>query len=518
MMKKTKKNPLSLPKQFAKDWSVHSVLSFDSCHTVYLLTHCHDKQKGVLKVYQKQQFSAKKYRLVSKLPDTYLLLPRKYIHTFQADYVLYDKQESLEDMIYSAGLSFQELLTLGIHLTRAAQTLTQAKYYGADINPCNIYCKQDGTFVLGDLDMDKGYPAETSDYVAPERKNAKKADNTLYDFSMQYSICKLLEALCLLQKDFLTEEMRNLLGRGLQENPHQRFASLEELQQSLSDLSDSTAGISTQLLVLHQKNNPLFMAKTSPLAKKTYPVVNALTTGGLCLSILLFAMVMSREIKTVANPTAITRNDTGETYTSEVSTVENEEEETEPFESEITETEEAEPSESEAIETDDIETEEAEVSDGDIMETDTDNFQELDVRKKGLYSFSTITETTENPEDYSCIYGGGNFFSNLNTISSFSHVKEVYLDDNQIRDIGEIKDCTQVEILVLSYNYIEDVTSLETLSSLSHLDLSSNKTLKDISPLGNITSLRTLNISGTKVSEKQYRWLCKKLPQCQIIY
>jgi Leucine-rich repeat (LRR) protein len=152
------------------------------------------------------------------------------------------------------------------------------------------------------------------------------------------------------------------------------------------------------------------------------------------------------------------------------------------------------------------------------METDTDNFQELDVRKKGLYSFSTITETTENPEDYSCIYGGGNLFSNLNTISSFSHVKEVYLDDNQIRDIGEIKDCTQVEILVLSYNYIEDVTSLETLSSLSHLDLSSNKTLKDISPLGNITSLRTLNISGTKVSEKQYRWLCKKLPQCQIIY
>jgi Leucine-rich repeat (LRR) protein len=87
-----------------------------------------------------------------------------------------------------------------------------------------------------------------------------------------------------------------------------------------------------------------------------------------------------------------------------------------------------------------------------------------------------------------------------------------------MRDIGEIKDCTQVEILVLSYNYIEDVTSLETLSSLSHLDLSSNKTLKDISPLGNITSLRTLNISGTKVSEKQYRWLCKKLPQCQIIY
>jgi hypothetical protein len=253
---------------------------------------------------------------------------------------------------------------------------------------------------------------------------------------------------------------------------------------------DKSSQFPNQLLVLHQKDHPLFLAKTCPLVKKTYQIASVVIMLFLGVSILLFfnsfyryTTVFSMQKKTAfSKATEVTFVSASPIPTkSPVFTVS-------PL-----------PSSS-------------------AQSRETIENKELDVQKKGLYSFSTVTKTTKNPESFSCIYGGGNYFSDINTISSFSRIKELYLDDNQIRDITEIKDCSQIEILVLSYNYIEDISPLTQLTNLSHLDISSNRTLQEISALKEMTSLRTLNISDTNISQKQYRQLCKKLPHCQIIY
>ena len=104
------------------------------------------------------------------------------------------------------------------------------------------------------------------------------------------------------------------------------------------------------------------------------------------------------------------------------------------------------------------------------------------------------------------------------SVHRFSHLKELYLNNNCIYQLTEITSVSELEILVLSYNQLTELPDLSGLSSLNYLDISGNPHFKTVDCLVNLSTLDTLNISGTAISKKDYQLLCRKLPNCQIIY
>lgn len=72
-------------------------------------------------------------------------------------------------------------------------------------------------------------------------------------------------------------------------------------------------------------------------------------------------------------------------------------------------------------------------------------------------------------------------------------------DGNAIKDIGWIKDLTELRRLNLKYNKIEDTEALSGLKKLTYLNLAGNPlTDEDLKPLSNLTNLDTLYLYDLK--------------------
>ena len=371
----------------------------------------------------------------------------------------------------------------------AISILCDTGIYEADISPCNIYRNSRGIFCLGDINLEKCTILGTHPYVAPEYTHPL-TDEHAFKAAMQYSICSLLYSICKLQKDFLFDEMQDILSRGMAKNPSDRFASLTELKRALASLSSHEKTQKLSNLLLHRENHPLFYTKTMPVPKNGHSFIQYFVSIFLMLSIIFFIISLQRyhavymtaaksneyiavldTSNPTANPVTVT---TGATISKETATLEN------------------------------------------------TTFTEIDLQHQNNNSFSDTIENAikklSSPSDITCIYAGNNYFKNLDGISSFNNLQELYLNDNKLTDLSTVSDCNKLKTLVLSYNKIRDLSSLSSLTALEYLDISSNKNIKDISVLYQLTRLKTLNISNTNVSQKEYRQLIKKLPACQIIY
>lgn len=493
-MQKTKiKDKITLPKALSKDWLIKQIIFFNQTHTVCLLTDYREEKSCILKIFSSGTLSRRKLHRLSHISDKYLLLPQKHIHTSDADYILYPRQESLKELIFHTGMSFQEILSLGIHLTYAVEELSRAGCYEADISPCNIYHQSTGFFCLGDLCIEKRKQLGTPPYLAPETQTVnrkkpllKKEKKKRFEQEAQYSICLLLESLCKLQESFYFQEIQQVLQIGTQEVPEKRYHSLQELRSILKDILKKYSQQPYQLLVLHEENHPVFTVKTLPLEKEALlsPILLIRCLTALAALLLIFSLKNMPMSKTTSkeNPDLI-----GSSI----------------------------PSENPAPVENPTPTESAVSTPAAISESEK---TELDIQKKGLYSFSTVIKMSESPSDILCLYAGGNLFCNLQSISKFPQLKELYVDDNRLNDISELSKCSNLEILVLSYNDIQSVSAITKLTKLRHLDLSSNQNFDNIKSLQKMKTLDTLNISNTNISVKQYRQLCKKLPDCLIIY
>ena len=69
----------------------------------------------------------------------------------------------------------------------------------------------------------------------------------------------------------------------------------------------------------------------------------------------------------------------------------------------------------------------------------------------------------------------------------------------------------ELEILILADCRLTDLTPVGELTKLTYLELHDNYTLEDIAPLANLTELRDLNLSMTKVSDLSPLYACSKL-------
>ena len=113
--------------------------------------------------------------------------------------------------------------------------------------------------------------------------------------------------------------------------------------------------------------------------------------------------------------------------------------------------------------------------------------------------------------------------SGMEIISHFSKLKILNLCGNTItsRGVRCLKLTPSLEELNLWNTNIDDAAA-ETLESLKNLyDLNvaeTNLTDNAVPHLGRLSQLQMLDISGTKISEKGYKELKSKLPNCTIFY
>ena len=479
----------TLPTEISTIWSLTKIISFTKNVTICMVQNTNTKLDYILKIYESHVFSKKKMASLSNITDSHFLLPKEHTHICHKEYIFYPVKESLKEILYDTGLSFHDLLCLGTHMINAVLILCDAGIYEADISPCNIYRNSKGMFCLGDINLEKCTILGTQPYVAPEYTRPL-TDGHSFEAAMQYSICSLLYSVCKLQKDFLFDEMLDILSKGIAKNPSDRFSSLTELKHAFTALASHDKAQKQSVLILHRENHPLFYTKTIPIPKNTFPFIHYVVSILLMLSIIIFIFSLHR-YRTIYMTTAKSNDYIAVLDTSIPS------------------------SDSTAVTNSAIASAEALISENDAI-------TEINLQNQKENSFSdTIENTIKNlsdPSDITCIYAGNNYFKNLNHISFFDNLQELYLNHNKLIDLSEISGCDKLTTLVLSYNDIRDLSPLISLKALDHLDLSSNKNIKDISVLYSFTQLSTLNISNTNVSKKEYRQLLKRLPACQIIY
>ena len=104
--------------------------------------------------------------------------------------------------------------------------------------------------------------------------------------------------------------------------------------------------------------------------------------------------------------------------------------------------------------------------------------------------------------------GGGNYISDLASLSGLTGLTSLWLPNNEISDISPLSGLVNLRTLSLSGNLISDISPLAGLTELTWLSLSSFNTgvfefrmnISDISPLAGLTELTTLDLSNNPIS------------------
>ena len=479
-----RKEPLQkLPGEIAKQWHIVKCLSIKEKSQTYLLKDTQQETYCIEKTFSRTIFSKRKFKKLSHFSDSFLLLPSSLYYESGVYFLMYPYFTTLKEILYQKGISLYELLSLGIDLTEAVLELIKQDFLEADISPNNIYQKEDGNFCLGDISVQNFYQTGTPGFIAPEL--TKKPESTVsFDHSMQYSICRLLNSVYQLNPTVQKENITRLFHRGMEQESSLRFASLEDLKKNLLEQREQLeAEEQYQRIQIKEPNHFLFRVKTLPLQTGKKLNIFPILWCFLMITGCFFLVTLYRQL----HPSPIFPQQ--KPFMSQISY------NTSPAATFITES----PENNTAH---------------DIKVRST----ELDVQNNGLTSFSLILNKTKTPDTVSCVYAGENRLTDTVSVHRFSHLKELYLNNNCIYQLTEITSVSELEILVLSYNQLTELPDLSGLSRLNYLDISGNPHFKTVDCLVNLSTLDTLNISGTAISKKDYQLLCRKLPNCQIIY
>ena len=96
---------------------------------------------------------------------------------------------------------------------------------------------------------------------------------------------------------------------------------------------------------------------------------------------------------------------------------------------------------------------------------------------------------------------GGNQIQNIRPLASLTHLTSLGLWNNKVKDIAPLVNMTKMRSLDLSFNYsIESLQPLVNLTQLRYLSLINNR-VKDLSPLANMTSLNELWLRYNQVGD-----------------
>src|SRR5690606_14013306 len=87
--------------------------------------------------------------------------------------------------------------------------------------------------------------------------------------------------------------------------------------------------------------------------------------------------------------------------------------------------------------------------------------------------------------------------TSIKPLQTLTHLREINLSDNRVRDLESLTELKHLERLNLSGNDLDNISSLIGLTGLSYLNLSNNE-LRDLLPLITLTQLRRLDVSNNR--------------------
>lgn len=129
---------------------------------------------------------------------------------------------------------------------------------------------------------------------------------------------------------------------------------------------------------------------------------------------------------------------------------------------------------------------------------------------KDICSELNISEDELTPElassvkklDFTLKDGNGlEAVSELDGISAFSNLEELYIPHHNISDISELAGMKSLRILNLEENRIEDLTPLKSLDKLEWIDLNDNRNIDNIEPLIALTKVTMLDLRMNHISD-----------------
>lgn len=129
---------------------------------------------------------------------------------------------------------------------------------------------------------------------------------------------------------------------------------------------------------------------------------------------------------------------------------------------------------------------------------------------KDICSELNISEDELTPElassvkklDFTLKDGNGlEAVSELDGISAFSNLEELYIPHHNISDISELAGMKSLRILNLEENRIEDLTPLKSLDKLEWIDLNDNRNIDSIEPLIALTKVTMLDLRMNHISD-----------------
>lgn len=129
---------------------------------------------------------------------------------------------------------------------------------------------------------------------------------------------------------------------------------------------------------------------------------------------------------------------------------------------------------------------------------------------KDICSELNISEDELTPElassvrklDFTLKDGNGlEAVSELDGISAFSNLEELYIPHHNISDISELADMKSLRILNLEENKIKNLTPLKGLDELEWIDLNDNRNIDSIEPLIALTKVEMLDLRMNHISD-----------------
>jgi hypothetical protein len=155
---------------------------------------------------------------------------------------------------------------------------------------------------------------------------------------------------------------------------------------------------------------------------------------------------------------------------------------------------------------------------GDITSTDMEGLTSLSASDKGIRSltgleYATSLETlylnSNQIIDIGALAGlsklqtlwlDNNQIADISDLAGLTNLQTLWLDNNQIADISDLAGLTNLQYLLIYDNQVVNISALTSLINLQALDLADNQ-IVDISALAGLTSLRFLNLNSNQFSD-----------------
>lgn len=512
----------SLPKGITDYYSIQSVISIKHHNVIFAVEEKATNQTCILKILDREYYHKSLYQKIFALSDSYLLLPIIFISDSVSICSLYPQMLPLPEVLYTNGINYFMVQNLISDIGRAVSTLHSHQILHLDITPDNIFMDKEGHFYLGDFSSSQlikkisllsfyhySRTGSTPAFAPPLTENTEISYwNDCYSFALLlYMLCNygnlpdnkensfspFDSLLFFLEKSTKKPDSihQNLINEWIEEVKSLfticgNDSACKEYHFQIDSNTLDFLSASTLENIPSINNKMQIKKRIHPLTKHIFSVPAPFYWLLLvCSFILIFSIYRYISKSNNRNTTLISSNHL--TYIEYSSP---------PTASPAATTK---PPASSPLPT----------------KSTLDSI--LNLSKTHCQNKSFQMEITRKPFvkilfANNCSLTDATFFSNL------ENLEELYLFDNKIKIPKGLKKLTKLKILVLSKNQITDLSPLAELTSLTTLDLSHNHHLKHINTLAAITNLQTLILTNTNTTQKEIAYLQKKLPDCIIYY